>query len=93
MILLKQIIAAFCSASFLDLPSATNNFVSSNFTPTLKSGLCLGPVFEISLYKGDRHRIIGINKYSVVAEIWIHTDKNNPSDENDIVRVQDDFGR
>jgi mannose-6-phosphate isomerase len=28
-----------------------------------------------------------------VAEIWQHTDAANPSDENDIVRVQDDFSR
>ena len=48
---------------------------------------------EISLYKGERHRIIGLEEYAVVAEIWIHTDKDNPSDENDIVRVQDDFDR
>ncbi len=48
---------------------------------------------EIKLYQGERHRIIGTNKYAVVAEIWIHTDKDNPSDENDIVRVQDDYGR
>ena len=48
---------------------------------------------EIRLYQGERHRIIGINDYAVVAEIWIHTDKDNPSDENDIVRVQDDFDR
>ena len=48
---------------------------------------------EIRLYKGERHRIIGLEKYAVVAEIWIHTDKNNPSVENDIIRVQDDFNR
>ena len=48
---------------------------------------------EIRLCKGERHRIIGMDDYSVVAEIWIHTDKDNPSDENDIVRVQDDFDR
>tara|TARA_B100000963_G_C22229743_1_gene495290 strand:+ start:116 stop:604 length:489 start_codon:yes stop_codon:yes gene_type:complete len=48
---------------------------------------------EISLFKGERHRIIGLEEYSVVAEIWIHTDKDNPSDENDIVRVQDDYDR
>ena len=48
---------------------------------------------EIRLYKGERHRIIGLEDYAVVAEIWIHTDKDNPSDENDIVRVQDDFDR
>ena len=48
---------------------------------------------EIRLYKGERHRIIGLEDYAVIAEIWIHTDKDNPSDENDIVRVQDDFNR
>ena len=50
---IKQRIAAFCSASFFDFPSEINNLVSSNLTPTLKSGLCLGPVFEISLYNGS----------------------------------------
>ena len=48
---------------------------------------------EIRLNKGERHRIIGLEDYAVVAEIWIHTDKENPSDENDIIRVQDDFDR
>ena len=48
---------------------------------------------EIKLYQGERHRIIGTDEYAVVAEIWVHTDKDNPSDEDDIVRVQDDFNR
>lgn len=48
---------------------------------------------EIKLAKGERHRIIGTDNYAVVAEIWIHTDKDNPSDEDDIVRIQDDFNR
>ena len=48
---------------------------------------------EIKLSEGERHRIIGIDDYSIVAEIWIHTDKANPSDEDDIVRVQDDYNR
>ncbi len=48
---------------------------------------------EIRLSQGERHRIIGLDDYAVVAEIWIHTDKDNPSDENDIVRLQDDFDR
>ena len=34
-----------------------------------------------------------IRLLSIVAEIWQHTDKNNPSDEEDIIRVQDNFGR
>ena len=48
---------------------------------------------DIRLFQGERHRIVGTNDYAVLAEIWIHTDKDNPSDEDDIVRVQDDFGR
>ena len=48
---------------------------------------------QITLNKGERHRLIGLDDYGVVAEIWQHTDKKNPSDEEDIVRVQDDFGR
>ena len=48
---------------------------------------------QITLKQGERHRLIGLDDYGVVAEIWQHTDKNNPSDEEDIVRVQDDFGR
>ncbi len=38
-------------------------------------------------------RLIGLEDWGVVAEIWQHTDAENPSDESDIVRVQDDFGR
>lgn len=40
-----------------------------------------------------RHRLIGADSWGVVAEIWQHTDPTNPSNEQDIVRVQDDFGR
>ena len=42
--------------------------------------------------QGVRHRLIGLDDYAVVAEIWQHTDQI-PSDEDDIIRVQDDFGR
>ena len=48
---------------------------------------------QIILKQGERHRLIGLDDYGVVAEIWQHTEKNHPSDEEDIVRVQDDFGR
>ena len=54
---------------------------------TLSVGEC------ITLQQGERHRLIGLGSWGVVAEIWQHTDANHPSDENDIVRVQDDFGR
>ncbi|HEX8227412.1 MAG TPA: hypothetical protein VF572_06105 [Candidatus Saccharimonadales bacterium] len=42
---------------------------------------------------GIRHRLIGLDGWGVVAEIWQHTDPELPSDESDIVRVQDDYGR
>ncbi|MDQ3394224.1 MAG: phosphoheptose isomerase [Bacteroidota bacterium] len=47
----------------------------------------------ITLKQGERHRLIGLQEWGVLAEIWQHTDSANPSDEDDIVRVQDDFGR
>jgi mannose-6-phosphate isomerase len=47
----------------------------------------------VHLKQGERHRLVGLSGWGMVAEIWQHTDVNNPSDENDIVRVQDDFGR
>lgn len=47
----------------------------------------------VKLKKGERHRLIGLEGWGIVAEIWQHTDLHHPSDESDIVRVQDDFGR
>ncbi len=47
----------------------------------------------ITLEKGERHRLIGMDQWGVIAEIWQHTDPDNPSDEEDIVRLQDDYGR
>ena len=48
---------------------------------------------NVELKQGERHRLIGLNNWGVIAEIWRHTDAENPSDEDDIVRLQDDFGR
>lgn len=53
----------------------------------------MNPDEIISLDQGERHRLIGLNSWGIIAEIWQHTDHKNPSDEDDIVRVQDDFGR
>ena len=47
----------------------------------------------IKLKQGERHRLIGLNDWGIVAEIWQHTDPSNPSNEDDIVRIQDDFSR
>ncbi len=47
----------------------------------------------IQLKQGERHRLVGLDNWGIVAEIWQHTDGANPSDEADIIRLADDFGR
>ncbi len=47
----------------------------------------------IKLKRGERHRLVGLDSWGIVAEIWQHTDKDHPSDEEDIIRLQDDYGR
>jgi mannose-6-phosphate isomerase len=47
----------------------------------------------IQFTKEKRHRLIGLDDWGVVVEIWEHTEKDSPSNEQDIVRVEDDFGR
>ena len=34
-----------------------------------------------------------LSNFGIVAEIWIHTDLKNPSNEQDIVRLEDDYSR
>jgi mannose-6-phosphate isomerase-like protein (cupin superfamily) len=41
----------------------------------------------------QRHRLVGLDNVAIIAELWVHTDELNPSDESDIVRVQDDYTR
>ena len=44
--------------------------------------------------RSERHRLIGAAAaYTVVAEIWQHSDPNHLSDEDDIVRLADDYRR
>ncbi len=48
----------------------------------------------VQFEKGERHRLVGSTGiWTVVAEIWQHTDSVNPSNEEDIVRVADDYQR
>lgn len=69
-------------------------------------GMHLGPTDErpedFSIYQvgeiikmgpGTRHQNAKVDNWGVVAEIWVHTDPQNPSDENDIRRIADDYGR
>ena len=67
--------------------------VVTSFTDEETDTTILSPGQEIRLAQGQRHRLKGLNEWGVLAEIWQHTDSEQPSNENDIVRVQDDFGR
>jgi mannose-6-phosphate isomerase len=53
----------------------------------------LNPGDQITLACGERHRLIGLTDWAVIAEIWQHTNPAHPSNEEDIVRLQDDYGR
>ena len=48
----------------------------------------------VQFQKGERHRLVALEGgCTMVAEIWQHTDAERPSDEEDIVRLQDDYRR
>jgi mannose-6-phosphate isomerase-like protein (cupin superfamily) len=52
------------------------------------------PGMVVQFQKGERHRLVGVaDKYAIVAEIWQHSDPKNPSNEDDIVRLADDYQR
>ena len=67
--------------------------ISRSFDNVEKPVKILNEKDQIKLKKGERHRLIGLDDFAVVSEIWQHTDPNYPSDENDIVRISDDYGR
>jgi quercetin dioxygenase-like cupin family protein len=47
----------------------------------------------IRLPRGRWHRLVGLEGFGRIAEIWENTNPECPSSEEDIVRVEDDFGR
>ncbi|MBN8575829.1 MAG: phosphoheptose isomerase [Cytophagales bacterium] len=65
--------------------------ISDTDEETTVKNLTVGEI--VRLPKGQRHRLVGLAGWGIIAEIWQHTDAAHPSDENDIVRLQDDFGR
>ena len=67
--------------------------ISRSFDNIEKPMKILNEKDQIKLKKGERHRLIGLDDYAVISEIWQHTDPDHPSDENDIVRISDDYGR
>ncbi len=49
---------------------------------------------EVQFAAGECHRLVGgKDGFTLVAEIWQHTDPAQPSDEADITRLQDDYQR
>lgn len=67
--------------------------VITSETDTEEKEHVLTPGEIIELPQGTRHRLVGKNNWGIIAEIWRHTDADHPSDEDDIVRLQDDYGR
>ena len=67
--------------------------VSKSMNDNEQPMLILNEKDQIKLKQGERHRLIGLDDFGVVSEIWQHTDRDNPSDEEDIVRLSDDYGR
>lgn len=48
----------------------------------------------VQFESGACHRLVGADdNVTLVAEIWQHTVEGNPSDEDDITRLQDDYNR
>jgi mannose-6-phosphate isomerase len=48
----------------------------------------------VQFARSERHRLVGLNNtYVLVAEIWQHSDAATMSDEDDIVRLADDYKR
>lgn len=49
---------------------------------------------DVQFETGERHRLAGSpDGYTLVAEIWQHTDPAHPSEESDIIRLADDYKR
>ena len=67
--------------------------VSRSMNDIQNPNIILNEKDEIKLEQGERHRLIGLDDYAVISEIWQHTDTENPSNEDDIVRISDDYGR
>jgi mannose-6-phosphate isomerase-like protein (cupin superfamily) len=49
----------------------------------------------VQFEQGECHRLVGLpgDRYTLVAEIWQHTNPQDLSDEADIERLEDDYSR
>lgn len=41
----------------------------------------------IELNPGKRHRLVGLNDWAVIAQLWNHVDGEYPSDDADVIRL------
>lgn len=72
----------------------TNGSYSKSRTDKEGDPVEVEPSHIVQFDTGERHRLNGLlGEYSLVAEIWQHTDPTSPSNEEDIVRLQDDYRR
>lgn len=58
--------------------------------------LVASPGMVVQFAAAERHRLcanLNGRAYTLVAEIWQHTESDVPSDEDDIVRISDDYQR
>ena len=51
------------------------------------------PAEFVQFNPGERHTGVGLENWGIVAEFWQHTDPDQPSDDDDIVRLEDKYGR
>ena len=50
--------------------------------------------YVVQFAQGERHRGVGLpGAYTVIAEIWQHTNSEDLSNEDDITRLEDDYSR
>lgn len=55
--------------------------------------LTLQPGEFVQFNPGERHSGVGLESWGIVAEFWQHIDPEQQSDDDDIVRLEDKYGR
>ena len=67
--------------------------IPMNWTDREMPGLHYYPGEVVTIPSGMRHRLTALDTWAIIAEIWQHTDPHNLSNEEDIIRLSDDYGR
>ena len=48
---------------------------------------------SVQFNPSERHTGVGLQNWGIIAEFWQHTDPSQPSDDDDIIRLEDKYGR